>query len=64
MCRAKTGNPCQFPFTYKGREYNTCITNDHTDVDGKGVAWCYLDQEEGLWKNKEEICKWGKGKCA
>ena len=56
MCRAKTGNPCQFPFTYKGREYNTCITADHIYYDhaddyGYGVYWCYYDQEEGLWGN-------------
>ena len=40
------GACCHFPFTYKGKQYNTsCATEGHTE------EWCYTDAAETKWGN-------------
>ena len=34
---------CQFPFTYGGETYNSCIPL------GRRAPWCYTDQASGTW---------------
>ena len=61
------GDPCIFPFTYKGRTYDSCAKTDDascewcpTKLDNSGV---YI--QPGLWGCCSEICPKtiDKGKC-
>lgn len=48
------GQPCKFPFTYKGVTYESCTTVDHCR------PWCYTGETatngEGHWGNCGENC--------
>ena len=34
-CKTKAGEPCAFPFYYKGTKHSECITHDND-----GTPWC------------------------
>ena len=38
MCKTDAGEPCKFPFEYKGVSYEKCTTKDQE------VHWCYTNQ--------------------
>ena len=40
---------CKFPFTYKGKEYSGCTSNNND-----GMYWC--DTVDGNWGNCRDDC--------
>ena len=66
------GPPCQFPFTYGGVEYNTCVTanepvtNQIADEQGYlGLPWCFTDNSGTNWAycfpNGSPSCSYNNG---
>jgi len=43
-CATITGDPCVFPFAYKGQSFDKC-----TFLDGDGMAWCVTDPHHQGW---------------
>ncbi|XP_078701529.1 macrophage mannose receptor 1-like [Branchiostoma floridae x Branchiostoma belcheri] len=49
ICQVSPGSKCHFPFTYKGKTYNSCTRVDHSR------PWCSLTAVyQGKWKNCAE----------
>ena len=44
-CSTSSGETCTFPFIYKGRLYDTCITHDDLGSDA-GKPWCSIATDE------------------
>ncbi len=44
-CNTASGDPCVFPFTYKGRLYDTCVTQDSMGTN-PGDSWCSTATDE------------------
>ena len=44
-CTSPTGDKCQFPFRYKNRMYDTCITIDKKGPT-PGEPWCSSKRDE------------------
>jgi len=57
-CTTIGGDPCKFPFTYKGVRYETCTT-DHSE---NGAPWCAVQVNrlgrviQGRWGDCAENC--------
>jgi len=55
VCTANNGQPCKFPFIYKGKTYLSCTRADWAR------PWCALDTQaghyNGLWGECEENCR-------
>merc|ERR1712055_372892 len=61
-CRTKTktkkeriGNPCVFPFTYKGHTYDGCTKDRNKDVRGGG-RWCATTDNYAVGSGKWATC--------
>ena len=56
-CTSMTGTKCRFPFKYKGRLYDTCITVDDKGLY-PGAPWCstQTDEFDIHVEGKEDTC--------
>ena len=52
-CPSLSEVPCKFPFKYKNRMYDTCIT-----IDGNGESWCSIgvDQNFNHLAGNDAVC--------